>query len=140
MAITKARRERMARALELRELGTTYESIATQTGVSTRQAYEDVQDALREITREPAESVLAVELRRLDAILYPMTQQARGGDQGAVDRVLRIMDRRAKYLGLDRADNSQKVAGVKSLLEELLGGDDGEAQPEAEAVDPGGDR
>ena len=120
MAITKARRERMARALELRELGTTYESIATQTGVSTRQAYEDVQDALREITREPAESVLAVELRRLDAILYPRTQQARDGDQGAVDRVLRIMDRRAKYLGLDNAPRNEGAEQVATLLEQLL--------------------
>ena len=139
MAITKARRERMARALALRELGTTYESIATQIGVSTRQAYEDVQDALREITREPAESVLSVELRRLDAILYPMTQQARGGDQRAVDRVLRIMERRARYLGLDKGDYSEQVAGVSSLLEQLIGGADDGVEPEATAVDPGGD-
>lgn len=136
MAITKARRERMARALELRELGTTYESIANQTGVSTRQAYEDVQDALREITREPAESVLSVELRRLDAILYPMTQQARGGDQGAVDRVLRIMNRRAKYLGLDQAARSNQVEAVSGLIEELLGKADDGPQPEADQLNP----
>ena len=47
-------------------------------------------------------------------------QQALGGDQGAVDRVLRIMDRRAKYLGLDNAPRNEGAEQVATLLEQLL--------------------
>lgn len=42
-----------------------------------------------------------LEERRLDAILMVLWPLVRGGDQGAVDRVLRVMQRRAALRGLD---------------------------------------
>lgn len=139
MAITKARRERMAKALNLRQRGLSYQEIGRTLRVSHSTAYDDVQDALREITREPAEAVLTIELSRLDAILTPMINKAMEGDAFATDRVLRIMERRARYLGLDKGDYSEQVAGVSSLLEQLIGGADNGVEPEATEVDPGGD-
>lgn len=129
MAITKARRERMAKALNLRQRGLSYHEIGKALRVSHSTAYDDVQDALREITREPAEAVLSIELSRLDAILTPMVDAAISGDQGAADRVLRIMDRRAKYLGLDMAARSDQVADVLGMLNDLVNSD-GAAEPE----------
>ena len=38
---------------------------------------------------------------RLDALLMVLWPQVMGGDQGAVDRVLRVMQRRAALRGLD---------------------------------------
>lgn len=94
--------EKRARALELRKAGATYDQIARQVGFSERgAAYRAVQTALLEITQEPAQEVRQLELERLDAMLLGLWPAARKGKEGAVDRVLRIMERRAKLLGLD---------------------------------------
>lgn len=99
--MTKERRERAAKSLNLREGGATYEQIGRSTGVSTKRAYEDVQDALKEITREPAEAVLDMELRRLDSLWRTAYIQAKEGSLKAIQSSLQIMDRRARLLGLD---------------------------------------
>lgn len=62
--ITEARRHRMAEALKLRKQGLTYAAISDRLGVTDVQAYRDVQDALLEITKEPAEAVRQLELER----------------------------------------------------------------------------
>jgi hypothetical protein len=50
---------------------------------------------------EAAEQVRAMELDRLDQIMFQHFTQALKGDTAATDRVLKIMERRAKLLGLD---------------------------------------
>lgn len=106
--ITQAERRRQA--LELRKAGATYEQIAAELGIrSKRAAWGIVQTALAEITREPAQAVLDLELSRLDAMLLGLWPTARKGNHGAVDRVLRIMDRRARYLGLDATPDSSTL-------------------------------
>src|SRR5690625_3765002 len=92
--------EKRGRALELRKAGATYDQIANQVGYSNRgNAQRAVQNALREITAEPAREVRALELERLDAMLLGVWSQARTGHLGSIDRVLRIQERRAKMLG-----------------------------------------
>lgn len=94
---------RRARALELRRAGVRYADIAAWLGYRSRSAAcQDVTRALDGIIREPGEEVLAAELDRLDRMLTGLWPAARSGDVQAVDRVLRIMDRRARYLGLDK--------------------------------------
>lgn len=94
--------EQRRRALELRKAGATYDQIAQQVGYTNRgSAHRAVMAALKEITAEPAQEVRQLELERLDAMLLGLWPAARKGNQGAVDRVLRIMERRAKLLGLD---------------------------------------
>ena len=61
---SEERRKRMAEALRLRKQGLGYDKIAEQLGISLAQAYRDVQDALAEITKEPAQEVRKIELER----------------------------------------------------------------------------
>lgn len=104
--MTKERRERAAESLALREGGATYEQIGKRLGVSTKRAWEDVQDALKEITREPAEAALKMELRRIDSLWRTAYLQAKNGDLKAMNTALQIMDRRTRLLGLDVPQNS----------------------------------
>jgi hypothetical protein len=95
-------REQVGKALDLRAAGGSYDSIGKALGLSKTRAYQLVQEGLDELNekvRETAESVRSLELRRLDAMflaLYPQRAQVR-----ATDSLLRIMERRAKLLGLD---------------------------------------
>ena len=94
--------ERQAKALALRKGGATYEQIASDLGyASASGARKAVVTSLRQIITEPAEELRHLELTRLDALLVALWPAASRGTLGAVDRVLKIMARRAAYLGLD---------------------------------------
>ena len=122
--------ERKAEALKLRKSGATYEEIAKKLGLSGRtSAFECVQRAIRDITKEPAKDVLELEVARLDAMLAGLWEKATDGDDKAVTSALRIMDRRAKYLGLDQAPEqdasalpppAQRASKLDSMLREYL--------------------
>jgi hypothetical protein len=45
--------------------------------------------------------VRELELTRLDAMLLPLWRRVQAGEEKAIDRALRIMERRARLLGLD---------------------------------------
>jgi hypothetical protein len=94
--------ERRRKALELRKAGANYEQIATQLKYGNKgNAWRDVRDAIRDIYREPAQDVLRIELQRLDVMLLGLWSKAKAGDTQAIDRVLRIQERRSAYEGLD---------------------------------------
>lgn len=102
--------ERRAQAVELRMEGKTFDRIGAELGVSRQRAYQLVHGALGKLQRETqdrVEEALALELERLDALQLAIYERATGGDLRAIDRMLRIMERRAKLLGLD---TPQKVA------------------------------
>ncbi|TCO47314.1 hypothetical protein [Actinocrispum wychmicini] len=103
--------ERRGRALELRKAGASYEQIAQQCGYSHRAtAHRAVTQALASVADELAADVRTLELSRLDSMLMGLWRAARDGDASAVDRVLKIMERRAKILGLDTpADQTDRV-------------------------------
>src|SRR3972149_6778053 len=99
-----AEKRRTARAIELRMAGFTYDSIAEQLGYASKSgASHAVHRALTRMIREPTEQLRDLELDRLDTLQRSLWSVARGGDVAAVDRILKIMERRAKLLGLDRA-------------------------------------
>ena len=50
---------------------------------------------------KPAKEVLKLELERLDAILLSIWKAISQGHLGAIDRAIKIMERRTRYLGLD---------------------------------------
>jgi len=103
--------ERQKEALSLRLVGLSYDAIAERLGFANRSgAFRAVQAALKKTLQEPADELRTLELERLDSMLLPMMAQAKKGNQGAVDRVLRIMERRAKLLGLD-APTKQEITG-----------------------------
>lgn len=91
------------KTLELRRAGVSFPQIATQlqTPESTiRGAYK------RAMTRtliEPAADIRDLEADRLDRLQAAIWAKAMQGNLLAVDRVLRIMERRAELLGLDHS-------------------------------------
>lgn len=104
MANTDAKARR-ARALELHLAGATYEAIATAVGYASRSsALRAVKGALDAIGAVPgAPEITDTELARLDAMLTGLWKKARQGDVQAVDRVLRIGERRALLLSTTKA-------------------------------------
>lgn len=103
-------REHQQAALRLRLTGMSHRAIAEALGVSDHTTIQGrIAGALKEIIREPAEEVLKMELERLDVLLSGLWEQAAGGDLQALDRALKIQDRRAKYLGLDAPTKTQDV-------------------------------
>ena len=98
--------ERQVKAMDLRRSGLTYQEIANKLGVSLETAHSAVKAGMNEIAehiRGDAAVLAAEEVARLDAMMVGLWTQARTGHLGAVDRVLRIMERRARLLGLDAA-------------------------------------
>ena len=72
--------------------------------MTVQSAHRAVKRALERLNGEIGESVTDVrrmELERLDAMLGALWPKAERGNLTAVDRVLHIMERRAKLLGLD---------------------------------------
>jgi hypothetical protein len=93
------------RCLELRASGLSFREIACELGVSVSGAYKAVARGLvaaNEHNREEAASLRDLEVMRLDQLQAALWEQAVDEcDTRAIDRVLRIMERRAKLLGLD---------------------------------------
>lgn len=125
-------RENRARAVELRKAGATYEQIGQQLGITKQSAHEAVTAAMRETaqtTAETAADVIQLELARLDQMLTGLWAQARQGVPVAVDRVLRIMERRARLLGLD-AEGPVTAAISNVTVEVAWPAPDPDDQPE----------
>lgn len=94
--------EKVRKAIELRKAGATYEKIAEALGYENRSgAYKIVISALRDLVQEPARELRTLEAERLDSMTLALWARAQKGDLAAIDRLLRIMERRARLLGLD---------------------------------------
>ncbi len=94
--------ERQRKALELRKAGATFQQIAEQLGYKNMSgAYRAIEAALLKTLQEPADDVRKMELERLDKMMLGLWTGATSGHVPAVHGVLAIMERRAKYLGLD---------------------------------------
>ena len=108
--------ERQRQALELRKAGASYDSIAKELGYRDRSgAYRAVAVALLKTLQEPAAEVRQLELERLDKMLLGLWRPATSGHEGAVDRVLRIMARRAALLGLDAPVRADVTTGGEPM-------------------------
>ena len=101
-------KERALKALELRKKGMRYEEIAQQLGYPNRgNAHKAVMKELELLAKECLEEAAQVrdlELQRLDALYLVAYAEVEEGNIPAIDRCLRIMERRAKLLGLDAAE------------------------------------
>jgi predicted transcriptional regulator len=109
-------------AMQLRKSGATYEQIGKQLDVSKATAWRYVKEAVaeaREEVRESAQELIEIETQRLDAMLVPMLKRAVEGSEKAVMAVLKIQERRAKYLGLDTPAELNVNVEPKADLEKL---------------------
>lgn len=112
---SQARIARME-ALELRILGLTYRVIGDKLGRSVGWAHKAVDTALTELGREKADELRELELARLDRMMARHMAAAIGGDRASAHTVLRIMERRAKLVGLDNPQITDAVAEGSTLL------------------------
>lgn len=95
--------QRQAQALQLRISGATLEAIAKALGYSHHSgAQKAIQTALKKTLQEPAQEMRKLESLRLDTATLAISQQVRAGNFGAVDRWVRLSERRSKLLGLDK--------------------------------------
>ncbi len=107
--------ERRKLALEFRQAGLTYRELAvalTNKGFPCKFscAYGDVMKALDDIakkTHEEAEQLRTLELTRLDTMLKHIWARVLKGDTAAVDRALKISERRSKLLGLNAPERKE---------------------------------
>lgn len=96
--------ERRRQAIDLRRSGLTYEAIGERMGITRQAANELVRNAMRDFRTDTAEAVeehRQLELARLERIVEIMWPQVEEGRGDAVDRVLKVAQRKAALLGLD---------------------------------------
>ena len=118
--------DRSREAFELRKRGLTFEQIGDRLGISRQAAHQMVTKRLDECiaqTKSDAKQVVEMELHRLDAMIAALWDEATTNPPAdtsegvasamyesrhdAIDRVLKLMERRAKYLGLDAANRTE---------------------------------
>jgi DNA-binding CsgD family transcriptional regulator len=122
---------RRLQAIELRKAGATYRQIGERLSVSEAQAYNDVQRELARLatqTQDAAAALRVLESERLDALMLALWQQAKQGNQGAIDRVLKVMERRARLVGLDAPT---RIDHTVDVYEVIIGGDSPADKPAA---------
>ena len=107
-------REKAHAALTLRLAGNSFDAIAAEVGYASRSgAYAAVRTLLQAQMADASESadeLRKIELDRLDVMAAALWPKVKKGDNAAIDRYLRLQDRRAKYLGLD-APTKQELTG-----------------------------
>jgi hypothetical protein len=133
---THARRlqamEREEKALELKKAGATYAEIGRRLGIQRSGARKAVLRAL-ERTKERigagADALRQLESSRLDDLMLACWRDALRGDVAKIKVVLSIMERRARYFGLDSPaglqiggdpNNPVRIEEVNSAKEMLL--------------------
>lgn len=102
--------EKERRVLELRLARYRWQDIATNVGyASAGAAFNAYKRALIRTLQEPAEEIRQQERERLDRIDNALYQRAITGDLPAIHALLKVMDRRAKLLGLDEIKIKQDI-------------------------------
>lgn len=113
-----------ALALKLRRQGLDFESIAKKLGCERSTACGYVKQALAELAEQDLENaaeVRSLELLRLDQMLNALQPAIDQGDTKSIDTALKIQDRRAKLLGLDKEKAAPTNVTVLNLsVEELV--------------------
>jgi len=117
--------EKRTEAINLRRQGFGFQQIAEAIGfANSGAAFKAVRQGLKEALREAgSEELRTLECDRLDELQRSRWEKAVGGDDAALDRVLKIMTRRAELLGLDAPQKHQielgKVYDVINSPEDL---------------------
>ena len=110
-ALTRRARpsDRRRRALELRMKGLTFAEIADEVGyASPSGAYEAVRKALDYEAYDDAAEFRKLHVARLETLIAGIWNMAREGKLGAVDRVINLLEREARLLGLDSPPQPQE--------------------------------
>jgi hypothetical protein len=110
------------RALELQIRGFSYSAISDQMeaegfiGIGKTRAFQLVKAALEEAVaeqKEAADRLIALEMLRLDDMTKGLYVAARKGETPAVNSMLGVMDRRARYAGIDAPTRTETALSGK---------------------------
>lgn len=96
--------ERRQQIIGLRKQGKTLEAIGAEMGISAQAVHKALTNELArldEYTTEQVSAMRALEAARLDAATLAIWPKVQDGHLGAIDRLLRIMERRSRLFGLD---------------------------------------
>lgn len=106
---------KILKAVKLRRQGLDWDSIAAAVGYKHRSTiWRHVEAWFEKRQTEIAENIdrlRDLDIDRLDAMLYALRGRIERGDPRAIDSGLRILERRAKLLGLDAAVK-QEITGA----------------------------
>lgn len=112
--------DKQRQALELRKAGVGFDEIAQRLGYrGASGAYYAVKTALQKTIQQPANELREIEVARLDALLLGLWPEARKGNVAKIDRVLRIMQRRADLLGLDAPKRIDATLDIRDEADRL---------------------
>ena len=124
--------------LELRLAGAHIDAIGRKVGLHKSNVSRRIKAALAEIPAAEAEALRSLENERLDAMQVAIWGKVRKGDLGAVDRAIRISERRSRLNGLDapqRVDLGARAVDIEAVAREIMGAFEGDAP---EDLDPEG--
>jgi hypothetical protein len=97
------------KVLELRRAGLTWQRIADEVGYADHTgAYSAYKRAIRRTMQQPADELREQELDRLDRLQLALWPKAMKGDNASINTIVRLMERRARLLGLDTAIKIQQ--------------------------------
>jgi hypothetical protein len=109
--------QRADEALRLRMLRLPYRDIAKRVGYANPgSAHRAVERALKNLPRENATALRTQELEALDVAQRAIMRMVLTGHLGAIDRMLRLMDARARLAGLYAIPNDSGVDEFKTVL------------------------
>lgn len=112
---------KQAQALELRKAGHSFEQIAAKLGYANGGgAYKAVEAGLRATLQEPADELRQLEITRLDTMLSALWPKVKRGEHGAIDRALKVGERRAALVGLDAPKKIEQKIDVSQLSDAEL--------------------
>ena len=116
--------ERQIQVLDLRQSGWSYRAIGEKLDISHVQAWQDFQNALtdlREVSNDKAEDWRTLELERLDALTKALEPMAMVGNTNSVNAYIRVMEQRAKLLGLYAPEKKEfKIEDLDKLSDDEL--------------------
>lgn len=109
--------ERETKALKLRLMRASYDTIARELGYANKSsAHKAVERALAKVPREAAKELRAQELETLDMAQRALMPSIIAGHLGAVDRLVKLMEQRAKLTGIHENIADSGVDEFKAVL------------------------
>lgn len=109
--------------LELRIAGATLEEIGRAVDLHKSNVSRRIRAAVASIPAEQAESLRSMENQRLDRMQKAIWNQVRQGHLGAIDRAIRISERRSRLNGLDapqQVDLGVKAVDIDSVAQDIM--------------------
>lgn len=129
------RAEETMKMLQLRQMGASYESIAKQFGLNRKTVWERITRYVRELPEEEAETLRAIEARKLDDYERRLQEKIAQGDISAIHAAARLSERRCRMLGIDLPQRHEVSIGAE---ESILAGQVVEALVELARADDDG--